>query len=535
MLTYKLKIKSCDNNDLVLKMQQDYSYAFRKLYSNFDKINDDSFTDDLCSKYHLDSWQFESLKTDVSTKISQVNTLRLKNQEQQNEVKSELEFLENKNTTKAKRTKFRLKQKRSRLLSFSNIVFGSKTVLRKLSFLSNDKEKNKAEIKKVKQEYQDNRLLQIFIGGETYHHGNRKFVFDFEHDKVVFKPIFKTNINIEFFCSEKQYGVLLQLQDLIDQNGILPVTIRLSTDYICISFDEEILNGFGFKEKELKAELKQVSKDCKELRKEMAKSFHEEQTQRKLVGKIKCRYLAVDLNPQHIGCSICDKIDRKLVIIKKWDYDLTKLSEKLGLSSDDPVQVAQNNKRKHEICNIYKDMFKKAAYFRVAHFVMEDLDFKDSVINEQSREFNRKVRNIWHRTLSVNMITKYCHCLGIDKIEIKPCYSSFIGNIQYEFFDPVNASLEICRRGMFKFEKGTFFPKVTEADLDSMRGLITKSGDVRDKTELLRKLESITSWVGFFNLFQTDGLKVKYRRSLSEWSERFRLFSRKSSIILYQF
>ena len=155
-----------------------------------------------------------------------------------------------------------------------------------------------------------------------------------------------------------------------------------------------------------------------------------------------------------------------------------------------------------------------------------------------SKEFNRKVRNIWHRGLSCNLISKYCNCLGIQKIEVNPCYTSFIGNIKYNYFDPVNASLEIGRRGMFKYEKGAFFPKVTEADLNTMSRLIAKSRDVLDKTELLRKLKSLSNWKDFFKLFSTDGLNVKYRRSLSDVKtsvERFSLFSLKSRVLLYNF
>ena len=40
MLTYKLKIENCDNKKLIAKMQQDYSYAFRKLYKHYNNIND---------------------------------------------------------------------------------------------------------------------------------------------------------------------------------------------------------------------------------------------------------------------------------------------------------------------------------------------------------------------------------------------------------------------------------------------------------------------------------------------------------------
>jgi len=281
-----------------------------------------------------------------------------------------------------------------------------------------------------------------------------------------------------------------------------------------------------------------VLKERKEVRTKIAKRYFVEQSERKLEGKIRSRYLAVDLNPCYIGWSICDRVNGDMKIIVKGCYDFVELSKRLNLAPDHPEQIYQNNKRKHEICNSIKDLFTKATYYRVAYFCIENLDFREKVVSEFSREFNRKVRNIWHRGLTCNLIRKYCNCLGIQRIEVNPCYSSFIGNIQYSYFDPVSASVEICRRGMNKFVKGTFFPKVTKDNLDTMSKLIrnNQSRDVQDKTELLRKLKSLISWRDFFNLFKQT--EIKYRRSLSDLKEsfeRFSLFSLRSSVYLYKF
>lgn len=537
MLTYKLKIKSCNNPELISKMQQDYSYAFRKLYCNFDKINNKQFINEICQKYFLDSWQFESLKTEVKTKMLKIDFLRNKNLKLQEEIKQDLKLLKEKNNKKSKRKIFKLQNKLNKLKDFRDIVFGTKVLLKQLSALSNNKEKNFKEIKSLKQEYKNRRISPIFIGGETYHNGNRKFNFQLENNKLIFKPVCKTKIDIEFISSKKQHIVLLQLQKIICQNNILPVTVRISTEFVWISFDEEILNGYGLNEKEMKNELKNISKDNNYKRKEIIKKFYTEQKSRKILGKIKNRYLAIDLNPNYIGWSICDKIGRNIKIIKKGCYAFSELSVKLGLESKNKRQVKQNNKRKYEICNLIKDLFFKATYYKVAYFCIEDLNFKNIIINEFNKEFNRKVRNIWHRVLTCNLINKYCNCLGIQKIEVNPVYTSFIGNIKYKYFDPINASLEICRRGMNKFEKDTFFPKITEDDFDTMSNLIKNNQmrDVQNKTELLRKLKSLITWKDFFNLFKHTGLK--YRRSLDDLKEsfrRFRLFSFKSKVLLYE-
>jgi len=373
--------------------------------------------------------------------------------------------------------------------------------------------------------------LPIFIGGETYHHGNRKIDFYLNENKLIFKPESKIKIDISFICSKKQKNTLIELQNLIEQNNIIPVSVRISTDYVWIMFDEEILNGFQFKMTEYKKAVKGLLKDDEE-RKQIYKNFKIEQDGRKLAGKLTNRYLAVDLNPQYIGWSICDVVKGRIVIVDKGCYDLSSLSSKLGLSSTDPEQVYQNNKREFELCNVWKDLFNKAVHYKIGHFVCEELEFKNENVNDKAKEANRKTRNIWHRELTTNLINKYCNSFGIIKKEVNPVYSSFIGNIQNTFYDPVNASIEICRRGIYKFVKGrSLYPPITEFDRNTMSSLIQAS-DVFDKNGLLERVTELGSWKQAFDLFKQT--KLRYRRVLNHIGT-FRLFSFKSKILCYRF
>jgi len=104
---------------------------------------------------------------------------------------------------------------------------------------------------------------------------------------------------------------------------------------------------------------------------------------------------------------------------------------------------------------VWKYIFNLAKHYKVSHFVMEDLDFKPKVDKNKPKEFNRKTKNLWHRTLTQQLVNKYCNINGIIKIEVIPCYSSFIGNMVYEDYDPIAASLELCRRGIVKYIKGS--------------------------------------------------------------------------------
>jgi len=89
--------------------------------------------------------------------------------------------------------------------------------------------------------------------------------------------------------------------------------------------------------------------------------------------------------------------------------------------------------------------------------VVEDLEFKSK--DKKSKEFNRQTKNIWHRTLTTNMINKNCNELGIIKVEVNPVYSSFIGNLIHNEYDCIASALELCRRGAVKYIKNSnFYP-----------------------------------------------------------------------------
>ena len=175
-----------------------------------------------------------------------------------------------------------------------------------------------------------------------------------------------------------------------------------------------------------------------------------------------------------------------------------------------------------------------AVSYKVGYFVLEQLNFREKNVNENFKEANRKCRNIWHRGVTGSLINKYCNILGIQKVEVNPCYSSFIGNIQNSYFDPISSSVEICRRGILKFKKEGFYPKLNLSDFDTMSNLI--NNQVRDvkgiKTELLEKLFECKTWVALFDFFKQA--RLKYRRSLDSLEFReLSMNNKKSLITLY--
>ena len=120
---------------------------------------------------------------------------------------------------------------------------------------------------------------------------------------------------------------------------------------------------------------------------------------------------------------------------------------------------------------VVKKLFNIAEHYHCAMFVIEDLELNGKL----SREANRKVNNVWNRGLFVGCINRRCNERGIELVKVNPCYSSFIGNIEYPYADACNASIEIGRRGIMRYMKGGFYPDITSEDIHTLEA---KFGDV---------------------------------------------------------
>lgn len=527
MITQKLKIKNS-----TYEHDSRYACAFRMLFINFELSQDEGFIKNLRNKFEMDSWMIQTLLSEVKTKLSQVETFKLEKENQILILEKELENgVSNKMFlgTKGRREKYKITSKINYLKNNLNkpIIFGTKSLLRKISFLSNPvqgesqkhKRIRKRKLRRFKKEYSNKRNIPISIIGEAPQKSNRKFDFDFKNNKVVYKPKKGVKHPIEFYCSKKQKQELLKLQEQVGEQAI---SVRVDNGYIYFSYDEQKLNNFHFNENEYFQELRKIPKENKEKRKDCYKRWVHEQEDRMFFKKNTNRYIAFDLNPEYIGFVVLEKIkEDKFKVLHKECVSFKNLNTKLKLSSRNIRQIYQNNKRIFELKQTWKYIFRLAKHYKVAHVVIEQLKFDRKLINENSSEANRLTRNIWHRTKTTNLIQKYCNTIGLKLIEVNACYSSFIGNIKHGFFDPVSAAIEIGRRGIAKFIKGHFYPPLEGSDFDTMYRL---GLDVRDKT--------ISTWREAYLLFNESGLR--YRQELKNFSE-INLQSKKSSTLLYSF
>lgn len=123
-----------------------------------------------------------------------------------------------------------------------------------------------------KEEFKKRRLSSIYsIGTAKPYKGNQKFRIGNDFNSIVFQPNRKTHFEFKFLSIAKNYTKIIEKLFVLQENKELPITYKLTSEYVYISFEEDKLykNDFNFR-------------------------------------KIKDRYMSLDLNPNYIGYSIID-------------------------------------------------------------------------------------------------------------------------------------------------------------------------------------------------------------------------------------
>jgi len=363
-----------------------------------------------------------------------------------------------------------------------NIIFGSTH-----NFIQRCKNKIS------KEQFKENRLLNIYSIGQSNNFGNRMFDFNIiEENKIIFKLNRKDHIDIQLPKLRKNIKQeLYKLQELMQQKKI-PVTIELNSKEIFIIFEESFLY------------------------------------QKEKLSLNENRVLGLDLNPNFIGLNISefDKNENQKILYS-CVYDLSKLTIESGKSSNSKESKYINNKRKFETFQICKQIHKLAIHFQCSKICIEDLNIKLQNHNKGTN-FNRLVNNKWNKKLIINNLKKRTNISGIKFVEVNPAYSSFIGNILHgeKYPDQIASSIEISRRGYFKFIKNKFYPKLISIE------------DLQDQWKKTTNQSfnfTYKDWKELFLIFKNS--KMKYRVLLNEINplKVFSLNNLNSNIKILQF
>lgn len=538
MITRKLHIISCDNPDYIHNKQSNYSYAFRRLYKMLDESADKNFITKFKTTFNLNEIEYRSL-------LSQVKSFRNREIIQTQQKQERIVLLQDQicnNTSLSKRKKYKYYKSIFKLKKGlgKESTFGGRALQQRLTIECNKKgiERDENKIHELKTKLKNKRIMPFCIMGEANQRGNRFFDISgiLTDGYVVYKPNKTTRIKLQVKTPKKYHNEINLLNGLILAKDI-PLTVMLSNEYLYLTYDEEYLHGYGVNVKQRNEEVREIKKRgySKEYQtaviNEVYKKYYDDQRKKRQMGKVVNRVCAIDMNPEYIGYSILDKSCSGVKVVHCGLICFSRLMCKTNKSSDSAESKYRNNKHRYEVTMAAKRLMDIVNHYGCSGFIKEELVFKIDG-DDKSTETNRKIRNIWYRNLFTNCITRRCNESGVELIEVNPCYSSFIGNICYGYADATNASIEIGRRGLYKYEKGGFYPVITE---DDIRTLEAKFGDVVGYS-------TICNWVNIYKSlvqqYKPAEFAQRLRTGINEVEipyESFSIWSYKSKVDMYTF
>ena len=351
-----------------------------------------------------------------------------------------------------------------------------------------------------KDEFLKKRLFPIHSVGESNRNGNRLFEIK-NKTEILFKPDRNSRLVLTLKDIGKNRMRMLNILKELQFTKTIPITYSLDTEYVYISVDNSVFEKHVYR-------------------------------------IIKDRVMAIDINPEFIGWSITDWSDAGYRIAASGLISIQPLNNKhksLSLSSDDKKSLYFNNKRKHEIIHIAKQMFTLCKHYRCETFAMEDLDMKSKTVG--NKRINRLINNLWCRNLLTHQIKKHVLCSPTAFVSVQPQYSSIIGNIVYRnerLPNPVLASIELSRRGFeyssqYIYKRRQIKKTVILPDFNSVKTRIFLS------LEELGICGHVKSWTELFSTVKKSG--VKYRFPLAECfsASPFSKFYKRKMLIIYNF
>ena len=412
MLTLKLRYRCSDEHyyDSLNNLRRNYSSWLRYCYNrisdskgNITDINLRNLYRTSVNNIELNSWL---VQCGIKDARQTYNSFIRKYKEHIDEKEYSLNKLEGKLHIK-KITQKTYKKLKKKISSDLTLIFGGK---------QNFYDRNNNKISK--ETFLKNRLQPLYYIGEKLKKGNR--CFDFNYDfTVTYKPSRNEHYNLELFYGDNQKRILDRIINLSNECK-LTVSIKLDESYIYISYDE--------------SELEDIK-----------------------LNPIKNRVLGIDMNPNYIGVSIVDwkssseykVIDHVVYDIKKFSDDYNILNKLNNISSNDSRRIKLSNKKTYEITKISHNIFSLFKHYRCEIISIENLKIKQCD-KDKGKNYNALCNNHWIRCIFVNQLKKLSNINHSILLEVKPEFSSFIGNFLFrceDLPDMCLAAIEISRRG----------------------------------------------------------------------------------------
>ena len=306
------------------------------------------------------------------------------------------------------------------------------------------------------------RMMPIRIMGECLQKGNRLFNFLFDAHTVVYKPSRTRHVAIKFFPMKKAISEELRKVQAAAAQQKLGITVTLSDKYICITYDDTLVNRLQY------------------------------------TGLKQTRILGIDTNPDYVGISVLAFDDKnEFKVLHKRVYDLTALNKNTGSRKSPNANRYKANKRRHETIAIAHEIADLVNVWKCKTVAIEDIKLRSTDFGKGTH-VNRKCNNEWLRSMFARKLRMLGGMHGFDVVAINPAYSSIVGNFAYggeNTPDMVAASMEIARRAYRKFERGWFYPKF----------------NIRLRDEQWKQtLVAVDDWRVLFSKIKETGLKYRF-------------------------
>ena len=246
-----------------------------------------------------------------------------------------------------------------------------------------------------------------------------------------------------------------------------------------------------------------------------------------LSDKLSYRFCAFDLNVDKVGCCIMDykpRCKNKFKIVRVCEWNIKPYNVKPPKDATIKQRKKINNRRKNAIYKMWSDISKVLKLYKVGYVITEDLDIKPSESN--CTETNRKIFNCWNRVQHEECIGKYCSKLGFIWKQVNCAYSTFIGNMTFDYIDSINAAAELCRRGIYTVYNNKNIINRDNTFLWYSKGELGTIDHAISRLELINKGKTIDvvffkdgsfDWIKFYGEVTKSGLG--YRVSESNYSK----------------
>ena len=371
------------------------------------------------------------------------------------------------------------------------VIFGGKKL-----FL--DRVNNKIS----KEEFQLKKLMPLYSVGEAIQKGNRLFKI-IDENNILFKPCRDVKINLKLNSIGNNYKKKLKQLIKLQDSKQISISYKLDSEYVYIIFDNSRIESNFYKTK-------------------------------------KNRVITVDLNPNYLGYSIVDwKDENEYQIIDKGVFDISAINEKennLKCSSSNKRKLYIKNKRDYELIKIARKLFDLAKHYKCEIFAIEELDIRTKDLNKGKR-LNKLINNQWNRNKFISVLKKLVNSSSTVLINVKPEYSSILGNLIYReehLPDMILSSIEIGRRGI-EFQNQYLLnikeckKNIIQPDFELVKERISKSLEELNVQSQFQNLKEV------YSILKKSKVKYRFLLEHSNISRVFRKNYKKSYVKLYSF